>query len=99
MHAVQYTPSHIMYHTPSTFHLTPYTPNTIHITFCAPYTGSGVFPNDMPSEKDFYTSNGGFDIGPGGVSCLCMYMCLFGTLLLCMNGLHTHSYIRTHTHI
>ncbi|GLD93804.1 hypothetical protein PINS_up002409 [Pythium insidiosum] len=27
--------------------------------------GSGVFPNDMPSERDFYSAAGGFDVGPG----------------------------------
>eukprot|EP01037_Dinobryon_pediforme_P033883 gene33883-39523_t len=28
--------------------------------------GSGVFPNDMPHERDFYTSSGNFDVGASG---------------------------------
>ena len=31
--------------------------------------GSGVFPNDMPGERDFY-AGGNFDIGPGGAPAL-----------------------------
>uniref|UniRef100_A0A7S1U4D8 dolichyl-diphosphooligosaccharide--protein glycotransferase n=1 Tax=Phaeomonas parva TaxID=124430 RepID=A0A7S1U4D8_9STRA len=27
--------------------------------------GSGVYPNDMPSEREFLSPHGGFDIGPG----------------------------------
>jgi dolichyl-diphosphooligosaccharide---protein glycosyltransferase len=28
--------------------------------------GSGVFGKDMPSEKDFMSESGQFDVGPGG---------------------------------
>jgi dolichyl-diphosphooligosaccharide--protein glycosyltransferase len=41
--------------------------------------GSGVFPNDMPSERDFYSSGGNFDIGPGGspklLNCVAYKLC------------------------
>ena len=30
--------------------------------------GAGVFPNDMPHEKDFYSNEGRYDIGPSGSS-------------------------------
>lgn len=43
--------------------------------------GSGVFPNDMPSERDFYSSSGNFDIGPGGapalLNCLAYKLCYY----------------------
>ena len=42
--------------------------------------GSGVYPNDMPNEKDFY-ANGYFDIGPGGapalLNCVCYKLCYY----------------------
>lgn len=43
--------------------------------------GSGVFPNDMPGERDFYTSSGNFDIGPGGapalLNCVAYKLCYY----------------------
>jgi dolichyl-diphosphooligosaccharide--protein glycosyltransferase len=42
--------------------------------------GSGVYPNDMPGEKDFY-ANGHFDIGSGGapalLNCVCYKLCYY----------------------
>jgi len=42
--------------------------------------GSGVYPNDMPGEKDFY-ANGYFDIGSGGapalLNCVCYKLCYY----------------------
>ncbi len=43
----------------------PYHPTPHHTTHAFP----GVYPNDMPNEKDFY-SDSGFDIGPGVRSCV-----------------------------
>lgn len=41
--------------------------------------GSGVFPNDMPGERDFYSSQGQFDVGPGGspqlLNCVAYKLC------------------------
>eukprot|EP01038_Epipyxis_sp_PR26KG_P014595 gene14595-19601_t len=43
--------------------------------------GSGVFPNDMPHEKDFYSSGGNFDVGPGGapalLNCVAYKLCYY----------------------
>lgn len=43
--------------------------------------GSGVFPNDMPGERDFLSSNGAFDIGPSGppalLNCLAYKLCYY----------------------
>lgn len=43
--------------------------------------GSGVYPNDMPSEKDFYSSAGSFDVGPGGsptlLNCVAYKLCYY----------------------
>lgn len=43
--------------------------------------GSGVFPNDMPSERDFYSSQGQFDVGPGGspalLNCVAYKLCYY----------------------
>ncbi len=42
--------------------------------------GSGVFPNDMPNERDFM-GPGGFDIGPGGsptlLNCVAYKLCYY----------------------
>jgi len=41
--------------------------------------GHGVFPNDMPSERDFMSSGGNFDIGPTGakelLNCVAYKLC------------------------
>jgi dolichyl-diphosphooligosaccharide---protein glycosyltransferase len=41
--------------------------------------GSGVFPNDMPGERDFYSSQGNFDIGKNGnptlLNCVAYKLC------------------------
>eukprot|EP00428_Durinskia_dybowskii_P075153 CAMPEP_0170417528 /NCGR_PEP_ID=MMETSP0117_2-20130122/33761_1 /TAXON_ID=400756 /ORGANISM="Durinskia baltica, Strain CSIRO CS-38" /LENGTH=868 /DNA_ID=CAMNT_0010675713 /DNA_START=73 /DNA_END=2676 /DNA_ORIENTATION=+ len=43
--------------------------------------GSGVFPNDMPSERDFYSSQGQFDVGPQGapalLDCVAYKLCYY----------------------
>ncbi len=43
--------------------------------------GSGVFPNDMPHERDFYSSQGNFDVGPGGspalLDCVAYKLCYY----------------------
>ena len=43
--------------------------------------GSGVYPNDMPSERDFYSPSGNFDIGPGGspklLNCVAYKLCYY----------------------
>ena len=43
--------------------------------------GSGVFPNDMPGERDFYTASGNFDVGPGGapalLNCVAYKLCYY----------------------
>lgn len=43
--------------------------------------GSGVFPNDMPGERDFLTSGGGFDVGPSGtpalLNCVAYKLCYY----------------------
>ncbi|CAI5734489.1 unnamed protein product [Hyaloperonospora brassicae] len=43
--------------------------------------GSGVYPNDMPSERDFYSASGNFDVGPGGSkvlhNCLAYKLCYY----------------------
>lgn len=43
--------------------------------------GSGVYPDDMPKERDFYSSSGNFDIGPGGSktlhNCLAYKLCYY----------------------
>ena len=43
--------------------------------------GSGVFPNDMPHERDFYTSSGNFDVGVGGsptlLNCVAYKLCYY----------------------
>jgi len=43
--------------------------------------GSGVYPNDMPNEKDFISSQGQFDIGPQGapalLNCLAYKLCYY----------------------
>jgi dolichyl-diphosphooligosaccharide--protein glycosyltransferase len=43
--------------------------------------GSGVYPDDMPKERDFYSSSGNFDVGPGGSkvlhNCLAYKLCYY----------------------
>jgi dolichyl-diphosphooligosaccharide--protein glycosyltransferase len=43
--------------------------------------GSGVYPNDMPSERDFYSAQGNFDVGPGGspklLNCVAYKLCYY----------------------
>lgn len=43
--------------------------------------GSGVFPDDMPAERDFYSAAGSFDIGAGGSktlhNCLAYKLCYY----------------------
>lgn len=43
--------------------------------------GSGVYPDDMPSERDYYSSAGSFDVGPGGSkvlhNCLAYKLCYY----------------------
>ena len=43
--------------------------------------GSGVFPNDMPGERDFYTEGGQFDVGPNGApalhNCVAYKLCYY----------------------
>jgi len=43
--------------------------------------GSGVYPNDMPHEKDFLSGGGNFDIGPGGapalLNCVAYKLCYY----------------------
>ncbi len=43
--------------------------------------GSGVFPNDMPHERDFYSASGNFDIGPNGaaplLNCVAYKLCYY----------------------
>lgn len=43
--------------------------------------GSGVFPNDMPGERDYYSSAGNFDIGPNGapalLNCVAYKLCYY----------------------
>lgn len=43
--------------------------------------GSGVYPNDMPGERDFLSPNGGFDIGPSGppalLNCVAYKLCYY----------------------
>lgn len=43
--------------------------------------GSGVFPNDMPGERDFLSPQGGFDIGPMGppalLNCVAYKLCYY----------------------
>ena len=43
--------------------------------------GSGVYPNDMPGERDFYSSAGQFDIGPNGSptlhNCVAYKLCYY----------------------
>jgi dolichyl-diphosphooligosaccharide--protein glycosyltransferase len=43
--------------------------------------GSGVYPNDMPAERDFYSSQGQFDVGPGGstalLNCVAYKLCYY----------------------
>lgn len=43
--------------------------------------GSGVFPNDMPHERDFLSGGGNFDIGPGGapalLNCVAYKLCYY----------------------
>jgi dolichyl-diphosphooligosaccharide--protein glycosyltransferase len=43
--------------------------------------GSGVYPNDMPSERDFYSASGNFDIGPSGapalLNCVAYKLCYY----------------------
>jgi dolichyl-diphosphooligosaccharide--protein glycosyltransferase len=43
--------------------------------------GSGVFPNDMPGERDFYSSSGNFDVGPQGapalLNCVAYKLCYY----------------------
>jgi dolichyl-diphosphooligosaccharide--protein glycosyltransferase len=43
--------------------------------------GSGVFPNDMPGERDFYSSGGNFDVGPQGspylLDCVAYKLCYY----------------------
>lgn len=43
--------------------------------------GSGVYPNDMPSEQDYYSSGGHFDVGPNGsptlLNCLAYKLCYY----------------------
>ena len=43
--------------------------------------GSGVYPNDMPHERDFLSGGGNFDIGPGGapalLNCVAYKLCYY----------------------
>ena len=43
--------------------------------------GSGVFPNDMPHERDFLSGGGNFDIGPSGapalLNCVAYKLCYY----------------------
>ncbi|KUF99164.1 High mobility group protein 1.2 [Phytophthora nicotianae] len=43
--------------------------------------GSGVYPDDMPSERDYYSTSGNFDVGPGGSkvlhNCLAYKLCYY----------------------
>ena len=43
--------------------------------------GGGVYPNDMPTEKEYFSSSGQFDIGPGGapalLNCLAYKCCYY----------------------
>jgi len=43
--------------------------------------GSGVFPNDMPGERDFLSASGNFDIGPSGtpalLNCVAYKLCFY----------------------
>lgn len=43
--------------------------------------GSGVYPNDMPAERDYYSSSGNFDVGVGGSkvlhNCLAYKLCYY----------------------
>jgi len=43
--------------------------------------GSGVYPNDMPNERDFLSGNGNFDVGPGGApalhNCVAYKLCYY----------------------
>jgi dolichyl-diphosphooligosaccharide---protein glycosyltransferase len=43
--------------------------------------GSGVYPNDMPSEREFLTPQGNFDVGPGGMpallNCVAYKLCYY----------------------
>jgi dolichyl-diphosphooligosaccharide--protein glycosyltransferase len=43
--------------------------------------GSGVYPNDMPSERDYLSAGGAFDIGPGGSptlqNCVAYKLCYY----------------------
>eukprot|EP00606_Chrysophyceae_sp_TOSAG23-5_P000957 GSChrysophyteH2.ASY1.ANO1.414.1 assembled CDS len=43
--------------------------------------GSGVYPNDMPGERDFYSSGGNFDVGPQGspylLDCVAYKLCYY----------------------
>merc|ERR1711871_1908309 len=43
--------------------------------------GSGVYPDDMPGERDFYSASGQFDIGPGGapalLNCVAYKLCYY----------------------
>ncbi|KAF1772160.1 Oligosaccharyl transferase, STT3 subunit [Phytophthora cactorum] len=43
--------------------------------------GSGVYPDDMPSERDYYSASGSFDVGPGGSkvlhNCLAYKLCYY----------------------
>ena len=43
--------------------------------------GSGVFPDDMPGERDFYSKQGHFDIGDGGapalLDCVAYKLCYY----------------------
>ena len=43
--------------------------------------GSGVFPNDMPGERDFLSSQGNFDVGVGGapalLDCVAYKLCYY----------------------
>jgi len=43
--------------------------------------GSGVYPNDMPHERDFLSGGGNFDVGPGGapalLNCVAYKLCYY----------------------
>ena len=43
--------------------------------------GGGVYPNDMPTEREYFSSSGHFDIGPGGapalLNCLAYKCCYY----------------------
>eukprot|EP00600_Ochromonadales_sp_CCMP1393_P000988 CAMPEP_0174980286 /NCGR_PEP_ID=MMETSP0004_2-20121128/15269_1 /TAXON_ID=420556 /ORGANISM="Ochromonas sp., Strain CCMP1393" /LENGTH=915 /DNA_ID=CAMNT_0016231941 /DNA_START=125 /DNA_END=2872 /DNA_ORIENTATION=- len=43
--------------------------------------GSGVYPNDMPNERDFYSAQGQFDVGPQGspklLNCVAYKLCYY----------------------